>query len=129
MTVSEFALACANTSGLLIAATIPETLGGDAGWVGTGLLGGVLSWLLFWHLPAKDKQVTDIIDKNNALNEREALAHAESQKVIRTEFHASLKDLGDRYEKHLQRVVDHCKEESAIMQQTIRDLKGRSTTH
>lgn len=38
----------------------PESpLSGSAGWVGTGLLGAVLSWLCFVHLPAKDKQLAE----------------------------------------------------------------------
>jgi uncharacterized membrane-anchored protein YhcB (DUF1043 family) len=36
-----------------------DTLSGGAGWVGAGLLGLVLSWLLFIYLPAKDKQLKE----------------------------------------------------------------------
>lgn len=38
-----------------------ETIAGGAGWVGAGLLGGVLYWLLFHHLPSKDKQLMDLV--------------------------------------------------------------------
>lgn len=28
-----------------------DQLAGNGGWAGAGLLGAVLAWLLFWHLP------------------------------------------------------------------------------
>jgi hypothetical protein len=41
------------------------SISGSAGWVGTGLLGSVLAWLLFVHLPSKDKQLKDMIDSKD----------------------------------------------------------------
>jgi hypothetical protein len=45
-----------NTSTIfLLAAFLAQSsdpLSGGAGWVGAGLLGAVLAWLLFVHLPA-----------------------------------------------------------------------------
>lgn len=35
-----------------------DSLSGGSGWVGAGLLGLVLSWLLLKHLPDKDAQIT-----------------------------------------------------------------------
>ena len=32
-----------------------------SGWAGAGLLGLVLSWLLFIHLPNKDKQILELV--------------------------------------------------------------------
>lgn len=40
--------------GALLAQT--DAISGGAGWVGAGLLGAVLSWLLLIHLPARDKR-------------------------------------------------------------------------
>jgi hypothetical protein len=37
----------------------PTALGGSSGWLGAGLLGLVLAWLLLRHLPAKDQQLSD----------------------------------------------------------------------
>jgi hypothetical protein len=34
---------------------------GASGWASAGLLTGVLGWLLFVHLPAKDKQMKEVI--------------------------------------------------------------------
>lgn len=44
-----------NTPGL-------DALGGGSGWIGAGLLGAVLAWLMFKHLPAKDQQLKDLVD-------------------------------------------------------------------
>lgn len=38
-----------------------DTPGIPPGWVGAGLLGSVLAWLMFVHLPAKDKLIKDLI--------------------------------------------------------------------
>lgn len=60
-------------TGLLVAQTDPlsGTLGAASGWVGAGLLGAVLSWLLLKHLPAKDAQLERIITRHE-----EELSHA-----------------------------------------------------
>jgi PAS domain S-box-containing protein len=36
-----------------------DSLSGNGGWVGAGLLGLVLAWLLLRHLPEKDRQLSD----------------------------------------------------------------------
>lgn len=42
---------------LLLAVLDPvSTVVGTSGWVGAGLLGAVLMWVFFVHLPAKDKR-------------------------------------------------------------------------
>lgn len=46
---------------LTILAQSPESLSGGAGWVGAGLLGLVLFWLLLKHLPDKDKQLEKLL--------------------------------------------------------------------
>lgn len=51
----------------------PAALSGSAGWVGAGMLGLVMSWLLLVHLPAKDKQMKDMVDML-AAHHREARA-------------------------------------------------------
>jgi hypothetical protein len=46
-------------------AQVPDPISGGAGWVGAGLLGLVLFWLLMRHLPAKDQQIERIIGKHD----------------------------------------------------------------
>jgi hypothetical protein len=48
--------------GLVLPDAISDPLAGGAGWVGAGLLGLVLGWLLLVHLPAKDKQLKDLLE-------------------------------------------------------------------
>lgn len=56
MRVVILATAAAEAGLLLIAQVDPAGLSGGAGWVGAGLLGAVLGWLLLKHLPDKDRQ-------------------------------------------------------------------------
>ena len=45
----------------LVAVTEASALGGGAGWLGAGLLGLVLSWLLLKHLPEKDRLILELM--------------------------------------------------------------------
>jgi hypothetical protein len=49
-----------------------------SGWIGLGMLGPVLAWLFFWHLPAKDKQIADLVKA--AADERERTQKAQDDK-------------------------------------------------
>lgn len=46
----------------LVAQSPPDTLGGASGLAGAGLLGGVLAWLLWVHLPALSRQAKEVTD-------------------------------------------------------------------
>lgn len=97
------AIAAAYVAAVTFAQAPPPGIAGEAGWVGTGLLGAVLGWLLFWHLPAKDKQITDMIDKNDARLEATRTA----------------------YQKSLDSVVAHCEAEvSSITTGILMELKS-----
>lgn len=56
---------------LLVSQTDP--LSGGAGWVGAGLLGLVLFWLLVIHLPSKDKQIKELIERQDKILETKDL--------------------------------------------------------
>lgn len=43
-----------------------DPLSGGGGWVGAGLLGLVLAWLLLKHLPDKDKQIENLVRDKDA---------------------------------------------------------------
>lgn len=47
---------------LVLFSQVADSLSGGGGWLGAGLLGAVLAWLMFKHLPAKDQQVKELID-------------------------------------------------------------------
>lgn len=43
-----------------------DPISGGAGWIGAGLLGLVLAWLLLKHLPEKDRQVERLVQACDA---------------------------------------------------------------
>ena len=73
---------------ILLAQMDPIT--GNSGWIGAGLLGAVLSWLMLVHLPAKDKQIREIM-----------ASHNESTRLLAADFKISL-----------DAVVKHCADEN-----------------
>ena len=115
--------------GSLLGVEATEALSGGAGWVGTGLLGSVLMWLFFRHLPdkdrqlkefndasnarfkeimdAKDTQINGIINSHNALLAEQVSRLAEADRDRRSDFKAAL-DV----------VIDHCQRE-AVMQRDV----------
>lgn len=44
-----------------------DPIGGPQGWVGAGLLGTVLAWLLLKHLPDKDKLITKLVEDKDKI--------------------------------------------------------------
>ena len=59
------AVGFAAVESVLLLANGPE-LSGAEGWVGTGLLGSVLGWLLLKYIPDKDKQFKTALDEKDA---------------------------------------------------------------
>ncbi len=55
-----------------------EALSGGSGWVGAGLLGLILAWLLLVHLPSKDKQLKDLLDSRDRLMSEQLTAERDS---------------------------------------------------
>ena len=105
------------THGVLFAQNVADPISGGAGWVGAGLLGLVLGWLLLWHLPQKDKQLKEIIDGKDKqfqtlisscdmqVMEMVKNFSAESN-ILREEFRSTLKLLIDQHDKQTKLVVD-----------------------
>lgn len=84
---------------------------GIAGWTGTGLLGSVLAWLMFKHLPAKDQQVKELIETHLA-------ALRDKDKAFVAEIH----DQRNEFKLSLEKVVAHCEEEMNAVSQRFTDL-------
>jgi hypothetical protein len=108
------------------AATPPDIISGGAGWVGAGLLGSVLGWLLFINIPAKDKQIAGMIESRDALVKEMSAAHQEAVKSLATDYRAAVADMdrrcaeADRERRHdyngqLQVIVAHCENELRLM--------------
>lgn len=87
---------------VVMAADAMTELPGGASWAGWASFltsGGVLVWLLFWHLPAKDKQLKEIMDGKDKM----------------------ISDLTERYEDKLEKVSDAFKEDST---ESRKEFKG-----
>jgi hypothetical protein len=113
------------------AATPPDIISGGAGWVGAGLLGSVLGWLLFINIPAKDKQIAGMIESRDALVKEMSAAHQEAIKSLATDYRAAVADMdrrcaeADRERRHdyngqLQVIVAHCENELHLTNKAIR---------
>ena len=85
---------------MLLAEVSLDPLSGGAGWVGTGLLGSVLAWLLFVHLPAKDKLLKEYMEaKDKAVDN-----------LLQSQW-ANLQRMEVGYRNDLKTVAEHCKQE------------------
>jgi gas vesicle protein len=93
-----------------------DPISGGAGWVGAGLLGMVLGWLLIIHLPAKDKQLQTLLDgKDGQL--RSILA--EGNALVREAF-LKIKEMGEAKDKQIEAMLTRKWE---IIQALTRDYK------
>jgi len=85
--------------------------GGAAGWTGVGLLGVVLGWLFGWHLPAKDKQISEIYTGHTEHVEKLNAMHAAIVEKMTEKFSKEMSDMRADYKASLKEVVDHCERE------------------
>lgn len=76
----------------LLAQTVDPGSALISSWFGTGLLGGVLYWLLFHYLPSKDKQMEAILTAERAAFVAEREATTANRREMRGEFLQALRD-------------------------------------
>jgi hypothetical protein len=101
----------------------PDVISGGAGWAGAGLLGLVLGWLLFVHLPAKDKQIAELVKSRDDMVKE--LTGSFREGIVESEKRATEVDRERRedYRISLQMVVSHCEKEmsstSTVMRQNL----------
>jgi hypothetical protein len=118
------------TDFLLLAQAV-DPISGGAGWVGAGLLGLVLAWLLFIHLPAKDKQLAVLIENKDRqiadlVTSRDMfvreLTHNFRDAMQVASIAAALQDKErrDDYKASLATVVNHCEKETGQISDAIR---------
>ena len=102
-----------NTLVILIGqtSTSVDPLAGASGWIGSGLLGSVLAWLLFVHLPNKDKQILGLIESRDKLVEKLTVDFRQSLNDIVNKTEAKDKERSEDFKQSLQKVVDHCEKE------------------
>ena len=77
-----------------------NALSGASGWTGAGLLGLVLAWLLFVHLPAKDKLLKEYISAKDT----------QLDFVIKIQWE-KLEKLSADFKQDLLLVTNHCQKE------------------
>lgn len=73
----------------MMLAEMADPISGGGGWLGAGLLGLVLAWLLLRHLPSKDAQIERLVESRDAM-----------VRAVVAEHRATV-----------ERVVGHCEEE------------------
>ena len=83
-----------------------------AGWAGFLTSGGVLIWLLFWHLPAKDKQLSERDDKvREQMEKKDALVKllvdgCDAQLFkIAEEFKVTMRETREEFRETLKTVI------------------------
>ena len=85
----------------LIAQGSVDPISGGAGWVGAGLLGAILGWLLFVHLPAKDKLVRDLIKDCDVHNDEVVKQFVAQIAQQRADFQEALRFVMGQSERHI----------------------------
>lgn len=98
------------------------SLAGGSGWAGAGILGLVLVWIAYRHLPDKDKQIMTLIQTQAAqleLKDKQLLSFMDRQdkKVADVIAAGNLKDMERRedFKDNLKIVTDHCSKEMNAM--------------
>lgn len=93
----------------VLLAQAADPISGGAGWVGAGLLGSVLAWLLFIHLPRKDKQIDDLTEKfyaRHAKKDEQIDKLIQDHLVIEREQRAEYKESLEILVAHQTRAID-----------------------
>ncbi len=70
-----------------------------SGWAGAGLLGLVLSWLLFIHLPRKDAQILELVKNKDAAVSEVVKSFREEAALERASCERNISNLASAIEK------------------------------
>lgn len=85
--------------------TTIDPVSGNSGWAGAGLLGGVLGWLLFIHLPAKDKQITALVSAKDEVVKEIIQSKDEAINAAILQFKIELQKERETCEKTFERIA------------------------
>lgn len=104
---------------------VPDPLSGGSGWLGAGLLGLVLAWLLLKHLPSKDLQMKEFSEqKDRQLVVLTEKYEAKLDSMANT-FRSESKEIRQKFEEALKVIMDHCSKEMAQITDALRtELKN-----
>lgn len=114
---------------LIFADVVTDPISGGAGWVGAGLLGAVLGWLLLKHLPEKDRQQKELIDDHASHTKELTERHAASILGINEHHERVMASAREDFAKFLNRVIEHCQAEMAgvtkLMEKDLQSMMSR----
>jgi hypothetical protein len=79
--------------------------GGWSGWVGAGLLGLVLGWLLYKHLPDKDQQITGLISTHHKHLTEIAAQNSAREAAIQTSHMAQVTEDRKFFAGFIERII------------------------
>jgi hypothetical protein len=99
---------------LPVASNGPDFISGGSGWLGAGLLGLVLAWLLLRHLPEKDQLIMKLIS-----------THEEQRKSQADIYRAERATTLDAFKCDLETVVEHCEHDNAEIVAMVRQEMSR----
>lgn len=90
---------------LLLFAQAADPISGGGGWVGAGLLGLVLGWLLLVHLPAKDKQILGLIEAADARLEKAQATFDGAIKAVVSHCEGEMTEVTAAFREQVDRLV------------------------
>jgi hypothetical protein len=104
-----------------------DPISGGAGWVGAGLLGCVLAWLLLVHLPAQEKSRREMVASHEAeMAEALKVQRADMLGAIaqqRTDFAASIERILRQHEIQMQHLAEAVNKDMQLTRQMIQELR------
>jgi hypothetical protein len=95
----------------------PAMDGSGAGWAGFLASSGVLGWLLFFHLPQKDKQLKEIMDAKDA---QMAVKDGQQRELLQAKD-AQIRELVERSSLAIKDVTVTYTEQSREMRKEFRE--------
>jgi uncharacterized protein YicC (UPF0701 family) len=113
----------------VLAQIATDPLSGSSGWVGTGMLGAIMAWLLYVHLPAKDKQILGLIESRDKLVEKLTADFRASLDSLLAQGSSKDKELRDDFKMSLQKITDHCEKEVNGTVEALRREVDRISTY
>lgn len=84
-----------------------------AGWVASSLFGTLLGWLCLKYLPAKDAQIKELIDRQDAQNRQMLIDFKECLNAISIHVHERDRERRDDFNAALQSIRETLRNSNA----------------
>lgn len=115
---------------LLAQAAAADPITGGAGWLGAGLLGMVLAVVFFVILPAKDRQVKEMIDAWAKEREADRLSrHAQGTQFqgamaqVVESYREECREMKAEFRTSLAAILDHCRKDMDKMVHLVEAIR------